>query len=1075
MRPELVIDEPGYASDLAAELARRIEGEVRFDSGSRGAYATDGSNYRQIPIGVIVPKSIDDAVAAIGVCREFAAPILSRGGGTSLAGQCCNVAVVLDWSKYLHHVLEIDPVRRIGRVQPGCVLDTLRHEAQKRHGLTYGPDPATHNHCTLGGMLGNNSCGIHSVMAEFYGPGPRTDHNVDSLNVLTYDGARMRVGPTTDEELEQIIRQGDRRGEIYRRLRELRDRYATLIREKMPQIPRRVSGYNLDALLPENGFNVARALVGTEGTCVTILEASMKLIDQPKTQSLLVLGYPDVYCAADHIVQIRGHKPIGLEGVDEQLIDYMKRKGVHPDDVQLLPEGQGWLLVEFGGESKDDADAQAKVLMDELRRQNDPPNMKLFDNQWEEHKLWEVRESGLGATAHVPSMPEAYPGWEDSAVPPDKVSEYLRRLRELFKEFGYQAALYGHFGQGCIHCRITFDLKSREGIADYTRFLDKAADLVVSLGGSFSGEHGDGQARGALLEKMYGRELVDAFREFKTIWDPDGKMNPGKVIDPYPPDANLKWSPDNYHPASVETYFRYPQDHGSFANAANRCVGVGKCRREGGGTMCPSYMVTREEIHSTRGRARLLYEMLEGDVVADGWRDEHVHEALDLCLACKGCRNDCPVNVDMATYKAEFLAHYYQGRLRPMTAYTMGWIYWWARLASHVPAAANFFTQTWPFSSWMKYFAGIAPERQIPRFASTTFVDWFRARSVGARRIAGSGDRRGTIELRHEDVPRFQSDTYSDGDGDGSVSRSHAESSLNPHAYRNRSGSKRVMLWPDTFSNYLRPEAAIAAVEVLEDAGFHVSIPPRPLCCGRPLYDWGMLDTAVGLWRQTLDVLQPEIDAGVPLVGLEPSCVAAFRDELVNLFPGEGRAKRLSRQTYILSEFLEQEGYQPPPLKRKALVHGHCHHKAVMHMDAEIALLKKLELDYQILDSGCCGMAGAFGFEQKHYDVSIKCGERVLLPAVRDADADTLIIADGFSCREQVEQCTNRKTFHLAEVLRMAIRNSSSSPDRLPVHAGSSRWVTTLVPVAVLCLAAWGYSKYTNGHSTKSIKTGLQK
>jgi FAD/FMN-containing dehydrogenase/Fe-S oxidoreductase len=1014
-RPELVQYEPDYARELETALRGAIEGEVRFDKASRGAYSTDSSNYRQIPIGVIVPKTTDDVVETIAVCRRFGAPITSRGGGTSLAGQCCNVAIVIDWSKYLRHVLSIDPQRRTARVQPGCVLDHLRHTAEDKYGLTFGPDPATHSHNTLGGMIGNDSCGIHSVMAQLYGPGPRTQHNVESLEVLTYGGERMRVGPTSDEQLHRVIAQGGRQGEIYRQLRDLRDRYATLIRERFPNIPRRVSGYSLDCLLPENGFNVAQALVGSEGTCVTVLEATVKLIDQQPERALLVLGYPDVFEAGDHIMEIMEHRPVGLEGMDDVLVKQMQRKGLHPHDADLLPPGGGWLLVEFGGASRQEARDKAQAAMDAIRRQKTPPSMKLLDDRWQEQKLWEVRESGLGATAHVPGVPSSGPGWEDAAVAPEHVGKYLRDFRSLLNAYQYQCALYGHFGQGCVHCRISFDLKTPEGVARFTRFLDAAADLVLKYGGSLSGEHGDGQARATLLPKMFGPELVEAFREFKTIWDPQWKMNPGKVVDPYPPDANLRVGPSNYHPAQTDVYFSYPRDHGSFSDAANRCVGVGKCRRNGDGTMCPSYMVTHEEIHSTRGRARLLFEMLESDVVTKGWRDEAVHEALDLCLACKGCKNECPVNVDMATYKAEFLAHYYDGRLRPRAAYAMGWIYWWARLASHLPRVANFFSQTWPFSSAAKWVAGISPHRRLPPFATETFVHWFRHRHLPSVARQSSESRRPATEpITHGDVPDFQTDTYSHDD---------ELRILNPYAKRSRTAGRRVMLWPDTFTNYLKPEAGKAAVHVLEDAGFNVVIPARPLCCGRPLYDFGMLDAAKRLWQQTIGVLHEEIYAGTPVVGLEPSCVAAFRDELVNLFPGDGAAKRLSQQTYLLSEFLEQEGYQPPRIERKAIVHGHCHHKAIMHMDAEVSLLKKMGLDYDVLDSGCCGMAGSFGFEKEKYDVSVACGERVLLPAVRAADHDTLLIANGFSCREQIEQCTERRAMHVAEVLDLALRD----------------------------------------------------
>ena len=665
---------------LPEKLRSQVRGEVRFDDGSRALYATDGSNYRQTPIGVVIPKSVDDVVATVAIAREYGAPITGRGCGTSLAGQCCNTSIIIDMSKYLNRVLEIDPAKKLGRVQPGTILDDLRHAAQK-YQLTFGPDPATHSHCTLGGMMGNNSCGIHSVMAAFAGTGARTSDNVHELEILTYDGERVRVGPTSEEELEQIVRQGGPRGEIYRKLRDLRDKYAPLIRQKFPDIPRRVSGYNLPELLPEKGFNVARALVGSEGTCVTILEATLHLIPNPKARSLLALGYPDVYSAGDHAPEIMQHKPIGLEGLDHKLIGYMKKTDLHPDDIQLLPDGKGFLLAEFGGDSKEESDAKAREVMAALKEKGDAPNMKLFDDPEEESKVWEVRESGLGATAFVPNMKDTWPGWEDSAVPPEKVGPYLRDLRKLFHKYDYEASLYGHFGQGCIHCRIPFDLYSAKGIENWRAFLDEASDLVLSYGGSLSGEHGDGQARAELLPKMYGAEIMEAFREFKTIWDPQWKMNPGKVIDAYPITANLRIGSD-YNPREPKTHFQFPEDQGSFARAALRCVSVGKCRRLNGGTMCPSFMVTREEKDSTRGRAHLLFEMLRGEVIGkNGWKDESVKDALDLCLACKGCKGDCPVSVDMATYKAEFLSHYYEGRLRPIYAYAFGLIHVWSRLA----------------------------------------------------------------------------------------------------------------------------------------------------------------------------------------------------------------------------------------------------------------------------------------------------------------------------------------------------------------------------------------------------------
>ncbi len=984
---------PGIdAAALASDLRHRITGEVRFDDGSRALYATDGSNYRQVPIGVVVPRDAEDVVQAIALCHRYGAPVLPRGCGTSLSGNCCNVAVVIDCSKYLHQILALDPEQKQARVQPGAILDDLRHAAEQHH-LTFGPDPATHSHCTLGGMIGNNSCGIHSVMAG------RTADNIEEMEIVTYDGVRMRVGKTSDAELEQIIRAGGRRGEIYQKMRALRDRYADLIRQRYPNIPRRISGYNLDELLPEKGFNVARALVGTEGTCVTVLEATTRLVYSPPARSLLVLGYPDAFSAGDHVMEVLAHGPVGLEGIDSRLVGYMRKKKLHPQDIELLPEGGGWLLVEFGGESKEESDERARRLMDELKRQDHAPTMKLFDDPAQEHMVWEIRESGLGATAFVPGELDAWPGWEDAAVPPEKVGAYLRDFRKLLDNYHYVCALYGHFGQGCIHCRISFDLKTAEGIRHYRSFMSEAADLVVSYGGSLSGEHGDGQSRAEFLPKMFGEELIGAFREFKTIWDPDWQMNPGKVVNPHRIDEDLRLGAD-YEPPQPKTYFQFPEDSGSFARAALRCVGVGKCRRMGGGTMCPSFMVTREEEDTTRGRAHALFEMLQGDPIRGGWRDQHVKETLDLCLSCKGCKRDCPVNVDMATYKAEFLSHYYAGRLRPRSAYAMGLIAIWARLASAMPGIANAVTQAPGLRALAKVIGGIAPERDLPAFAGETFKAWFRKRGLP------QGQRPG------------------------------------------------VILWPDTFNNYFHPETAQAAVEVLEAAGFQIKVPQQALCCGRPLYDYGMLETAKRWLRQIIETLRPEIEAGTPIVGLEPSCVAVFRDELVNLFPNDEDAKRLSQQTFLFSEFLEKQanGYQLPQLRRKALVHGHCHQKAVIGMSNDEQVLKKLGLDFEVLDSGCCGMAGSFGFEPgDHYAVSAKAGERVLLPAVRDAAKDTLIIADGFSCRTQIEQGTDRQALHLAQIIQMAMRDGSQGP------AGDfpeKRYLTTRYPRALFKLAA---------------------
>ncbi|HEX5554621.1 MAG TPA: FAD-binding and (Fe-S)-binding domain-containing protein [Chitinophagaceae bacterium] len=974
---------------LGQVLESKIEGEVRFDDGSRALYATDGSNYRQVPIGVVLPKTQQDIIETAAVCRQYNAPLLSRGCGTSLTGACCNVAVVMDMTKYYNKVLHIDKEKKLVRVQPGIVLDEMRNATQREAGLTFGPDPATHSHCAIGGMLGNNSCGVHSVMSQFYGYGARMSDNTDSLRILTYDGLMMEVGPTSDEQLKSIIAEGGRKGEIYQKLKDLRDKYADLIREKFPKIPRRVSGYDLPALLPENGFNVAEALVGSEGTCVVILEATMKLMPEPEARSLLVIGYPDIYTAGANCPQVMKHQPIGLEGFDDVLIGFMKKKGLNTEDIPLLPKGKGWLLAEFGGKDKNESDAKAKKLMEELKSGNHPPDMHLFDNPDQEKKLWEIRESGLGATAFVPGEPDGAPGWEDSAVPPEKVGDYLRDLRDLFNKYGYHPSLYGHFGQGCIHCRVGFDMVTAEGLQHYKAFTIEASHLVVSYGGSLSGEHGDGQTRGDLLEIMFGKELIEAFKEFKSIWDPQWRMNPGKIIESYGQLSNLRLG-THYDPPREETHFQFLNDDnkGSFARAVLRCVGVGNCRRHEGGTMCPSYMVTREEKDSTRGRAHMLFEMLQGHVVKKGWHDKYVKESLDLCLACKGCKGDCPVNVDMATLKSEFLSHYYKGRIRPRTAYAFGLIFRWARLASVMPGVANFFTHTRGLRGIAKTITGVSSKRQIPKFTTETFRHAFtRNKKMGHGGPAPSG---------------------------------------------NGTEKPKVILWVDTFNNYFKPSTLSAAVEVLESAGFQVAIPEKILCCGRPLYDFGMLDLAKKKLLEILKTLRYDIRQGVPVVGLEPSCVAVFRDELCDLLPNEQDARRLKEQTFTLAEFLEKKApnFKTPLLKRKAIVHGHCHQKAIMKMTHEESLLEKMEMDFNILDSGCCGLAGYFGYEKGlHYEVSIRAGERVLLPEVRKAAEETLIIADGFSCREQIEQQTARKGLHLAEVLQMALHEQNYAPD----------------------------------------------
>jgi FAD/FMN-containing dehydrogenase/Fe-S oxidoreductase len=960
------VDSFPRAPELERALKNSISGEVRFDRGSRALYAADASNYRQVPIGLVVPRDTNDVITAVAACREFGAPVLPRGAGTSLAGQSCNVAVVLDFTKYMNQILEIDPVRRVARVQPGVVLDTLRNRAEQ-HGLTFGPDPATHSRCSLGGMIGNNSCGTHSLLAG------KTVDNVEELRILLYDGTQLTVGATPDAELDSIISQGERRGEIYGRLRAIRDGYAELIRARFPQIPRRVSGYNLDQLLPENGFHVARTLVGSEGTCATVLEAKLRLVHSPPQRCLIGLGYPDSFIAADWVPQILEFGPIGLEGFEGAVIDGLRKKGA--PHLDLLPEGRGYLLVEFGAEEWSEAEAAAQRLISRLRQSSGAPDIRIYTKS-QAREIWKIRESGVRSAAAAPGSPRDWEGWDDSAVAPDKLGAYLRDLRKLLDEYNYHTSFYGHFGHGCIHMRITFDLESEGGIRNYGEFVERAADLVVSYGGSLSGEHGDGQARGALLPKMFGPELMRAFGEFKAVWDPDNKMNPHKLVNAYLPTENLRLGAD-YKPLQPQTHFQYPDDGGSFAKASLRCIGLGECRQREGGSMCPTYLVTLEEKHSTRGRAHMLFELLQGEVVRGGWQDEDVKATLDLCLSCKACKSDCPTNVDIATYKAEFLSHYYERRARPLPAYAFGLVDRWARLGSLAPRVANLVSTAPGLSQMWRSLLAIAPQRQLPKLANQSFRRWAARRGIPAPTgVAGE-----------------------------------------------------VILWADTFNNYFHPETSRAALEVLSAASFRVTVPRAHLCCGRPLYDFGMLDQAKAYLQRVLRTLRGPIEAGTPIVVLEPSCAAVFRDELHGLFPKDRLAGQLRRQVFLLSEFVERQpaAFRLPRLSRPVLLHGHCHHKALMKWADEESVLRKIGAELECPDTGCCGMAGPFGFDRDKYEVSQAVGERVLFPAVRRARHDALIVSDGFSCREQILHATGRTAIHLAEAIHLAMAGRKSS------------------------------------------------
>ncbi|WP_051450607.1 FAD-binding and (Fe-S)-binding domain-containing protein [Actinospica robiniae] len=956
------------AAGLERDLRGAVRGDVAFDPGTRAVYATDSSNYRQIPVGAVFPSSAADVAAALRVCADHDVPVLGRGGGTSLAGQGCNEAVVFDFSRHMNRILEIDPDARTARVQPGVVLDDLR-AAVAEHGLTFGPDPATHAWCTLGGMISNNSCGTHALYAG------KTVDNVLRLRVACYGGEEYDFGAYDEAEYAALVRAGAPEAGILGSLREIGRRHAEQIRERYPDIPRRVSGYNLDQLLPDQPLHVARLLVGTESTCALVTEAVVRLTTIPAVRRAVLLAYPTVFEAADAVPSILAtplpHPLLGLEGFDVTLVRQMRARKLNSAHLPLLPGldealeagSGGWLLAEVGGANDAEADAAAQAL---IAAMPDQVGHRLLRAEEEQRGAWSIRESGLGATALREDGGHNAEGWEDGAVPPDRLGEYLRGITELWHEYGYSGAWYGHFGQGCVHTRNNFDLHTREGLRAYRSYVERAADLVVSLGGSLSGEHGDGQARGELLERMYGPELVDAFRQVKSVFDPRGRMNPGKVVDPYPLDQNLRYGP-SYRQSVVlgagSGFFALADDDGSVQHAAERCVGVGRCRRDDAGVMCPSYRATRDERHSTRGRAKLLVELFQGEVTPATWRNEDVREALDLCLACKGCATDCPTHVDMATYKAEFLAHFYRKRLRPRAMYALALTPWLLRLGARMPALANAATGEGPLGKLGRKMVGVTTRRPAPVIAAKT------------------------LRRRQRSAP---------------------------------AAAATVVLWPDTFTDAYRPELGEAWKSIFESVGERVAVPTAWACCGRPLYDAGMLTLARRTLRGLLDVLQPFIDQSIPVVVPEPSCLAAFRDELPGLLADDPRAKRLAELARSPAEHLL--ALAPEALDKLAeaaglaartadgetprvLLHPHCHARAVNAIDADQRVLERLGYRVEVLDAGCCGLAGSFGFDAEHEELSRQIGtEQWLAKIVARADTDVdrcRLLIDGFSCATQ--------------------------------------------------------------------------
>ncbi|WP_079131978.1 FAD-binding and (Fe-S)-binding domain-containing protein [Streptomyces nanshensis] len=939
--PEAGSQETARARELERALRRAVPGgEVEFGTQTRSLFTMDASNYRRVPLGVVAPRDADDVAAVLEVCRAQEVPVVARGAGTSIAGQATGVGVVLDFTRHMDRIESVDPEARTALVQPGVILDRLRDTAAP-HGLTFGPDPSTHSRCTLGGMIGNNSCGSHSVA---WGT---TADNVRELEVTGYGGQRMVLAPG-GEGVPARLREDVRalvRGEL------------PLLRTGFPELPRRISGYALDELLPEKGEDWARVFTGSEGTLGVLTRARVGLVPTPGARVLAVLGYPDESAAAEAAAGLLPHGPLTVEGMANDLVSDAARAD--------LPRGGAWLFVEVGGDDAAHARSRAQELC--LAAAGDgTTDHSLVVEPAAQRALWRIREDASGTATRLGDT-EAWPGWEDCAVPPARLGAYLRDFRALLRQHGLRGLPYGHFGDGCIHVRIDFDLMDEGGIRRFREFSSDLADTVVAHGGSLSGEHGDGQARAELLPRMYGEEMVGLFGRFKDLWDPAGGLNPGMLVRPARIDENLRFAPLPRQPVDVE--FGYPHDGGDFSAAVRRCVGVAKCRntQAGSSVMCPSFRATGEERHSTRGRARLLHEMLAGEVVTDGWQSEEVREALDLCLSCKGCRSDCPVNVDMATYKAEFMHHHYEGRRRPMAHYSMGRLPQWLRLAaaSRLVPLLNAAARVRPLAALAKRLGGIAPERDIPALPRVPFTRWWRG-----RRQAPSGD------------------------------------------------GREIVLWPDTFTNYLSPEAGSAAVEVLEDAGLRVSVPEKQVCCGLTYVSTGQLDQARAVMRRTLDRIQPALDAGLPVTVLEPPCAAALRTDVPELLPDDDRAKQLAGAVRTFAQTLAEYApeWEPPRLNRPVAGQTHCHQHAVIG-DAEDRRLRERAGLTGELSKGCCGLAGNFGFEKGHYEVSAACAEDQLLPAVRDAGPDAELLADGYSCRTQLQQLGGHRSRHLAEVL----------------------------------------------------------
>jgi len=923
------------ADELVARLRQAGVTDVDQSTRRRAEYSMDASLYRVVPDVVVFPRHADEIHPIVELSRSARVPLTARGAGTSIAGNAVGPGIVVDFSRHLNRIHGIDPASATAVVQPGVVLDDLQRAAAA-HGLRFGPDPSTHSRCTMGGMIGNNACGSRALG---YG---RTADNVIALDLVTGAGERLRTNPGGGVGTSPTLAA----------LRGIVDSRLALIRTECGRFGRQVSGYSLEHLLPENGFDVAKAFAGSEGTWGLIRESTVQLVRTPAVSTLVVMGYHDMATAADAVPALLAHRPIALEGLDKRIVDVViDRKG--PSAVPDLPAGRGWLFVEFGGSESADVMARAEAAL----RVGGSNDGWIVRDANAAKALWKIREDGAGLAARA-TDPPGLSGWEDAAVPPAQLGSYLRDFEELMHDRGLTGVPYGHFGDGCIHVRIDFPLHRPGGQHVFREFLTEAARLVAKYGGSMSGEHGDGRARGELLPLMYSPEAIDAFAAVKHVFDPEDVLNPGVIVRPRPLDADLRAV--SARPLSKSLAFKFLGDGGDFTAAVHRCTGVGKCRVDNGpGVMCPSYRATRDEKDSTRGRARVLQELANGSLI-QGWRAPEVVESLDLCLSCKACSSECPTGIDMATYKSEVLHQRYRRRLRPAAHYSLGWLPRWAALASRAPRVVNRLAAG-RLANVGKRLAGVDARRDLPVFAHQTFRDWFTSHPVA--------------------------------------------------------GGKPVLLWVDTFTNHFTPEVGIAAVNVLEDAGYSVRITERRLCCGLTWISTGQLDTARRILHRSVRSLAETAVDGMPIVGLEPSCTAVFRSDAVELLGADGDATLVANSMKTVAELLAATpDWQPPDLTgTSAVVQPHCHHQAVLGFDADLSLLGRAGVRTSVVD-GCCGLAGNFGAERGHYDISVAVAENGLLPATRNAPG-AHVLTDGFSCRTQLEQLAGRQGIHLVQLL----------------------------------------------------------